>query len=133
MIFISKCLNVNSSFKVANLSSNNSTMKPPIVTYSVSISSKSILKKSQKSSKLVNPSTMKLPSLVSTIGSFATSVSSQISPTISSMISSRVIIPSVPPYSSKTTAMCLRVSWKYFKTSLISFVLGKKPMFSIID
>ena len=60
---------------------------------------------SYRSSTPALPSTIQLPSDCRRKSSVASSCSSQISPTSSSRISSSVMIPSVPPYSSTTTAM----------------------------
>ena len=60
---------------------------------------------------------------------FSSSCSSMISPTISSIISSTVIIPAVPPYSSVTMARWVFLSFKSCNSSLIFCVPGTKQGF----
>ena len=59
-----------------------------------------------------------------TIGSASTSYSSRISPTSSSTRSSTVTSPAVPPYSSTTSAVCLRVRCNSLSSSGARLVSG---------
>ena len=77
-----------------------------------SSSGKSISKVLFKSLIVMSPFTIQDPSFCEERPGSVLSYSSSISPTISSKISSRVIIPLKSPYSSTTTAKCSRLFLK---------------------